>query len=121
MYNVLCFLEIIGEKMNTDLLLVLKESVYGNIRQYWEQCSLKMQNEICCSAEKNALGPYLYRFLHDILPGEYKIQIELTDQNGDCAGNCSMTLEVLDENWTEFLKECENLLYKNKLIPSSLL
>ena len=23
-------------------------------------------------------------------------------------------LEVLDENWTEFLKECENLLYKNK-------
>ena len=72
MYNVLCFLEIIGGKMNTDLLLVLKESVYGNIRQYWEQCSLKMQNEICCSAEKNALGPYLYRFLHDVLPGEYK-------------------------------------------------
>lgn len=58
--------------MNTDLLLVLKESVYGDIRQYWEQCSPEKQCEICHSAEQNMLGPYLYRFLYDILPGEYK-------------------------------------------------
>ena len=59
--------------MDVDLLRVLRESVYGDPRQYWsEHCSAEEQERICLRAKNIGLAPYLYRYLHDLLPEEYR-------------------------------------------------
>lgn len=59
--------------MNRYLLNVLRESVYGDVRTFWQnQCTPEVQAEICQYCLKNNLAPYLYRNLHDLLPEEYK-------------------------------------------------
>ena len=59
--------------MNRYLLNVLRESVYGDVRSFWQsQCTPEVQAEICKDCLETGLAPYLYRNLHDLLPEEYK-------------------------------------------------
>jgi hypothetical protein len=60
--------------MDHYLLNVLRESVYGDIRTFWQnKCTPEDRDWICKYCMETGLAPYLYRNLHDLLPDEYKI------------------------------------------------
>lgn len=59
--------------MDRCLLKLLSESVYGDIRSFWQnECTPEDRERICNYAHEAALAPYLYRYLHDLLPAGHK-------------------------------------------------
>lgn len=59
--------------MDHCLLKLLRESVYGDIRSFWQnECTAEDRDRICNYANGIMLAPYLYRYLHDLLPADHK-------------------------------------------------